>query len=61
VKRRFRVPHSDPEQEELVQALSLDSDFMLPALVSKFEETGNPRYAWYAVDMSYAGKWVMTD
>jgi hypothetical protein len=41
----------DPENEKLAKALSSDPNFWLPRAQSRLEVTGNPYYAWLAVDI----------
>jgi hypothetical protein len=51
VKRPFRATRINPEDEELAEALARDPDLLLPRAHSKLEITGNPYYAWLAVDI----------
>jgi hypothetical protein len=56
VKRRFRVPTTSPENEELAEALGRDADFMLGGAQLGMKESGSPYWAWYAVDICIKAK-----
>ena len=49
MKKRFKVPTSKPNYEELVEELERARDLLLGQVQVGFEKTGNPYYAWYAI------------
>jgi hypothetical protein len=56
VKRPFRAPRANPKQLEVAQALGRDSEVMLLVAQSELEESGNPYYAWFAVEICIKAK-----
>jgi hypothetical protein len=56
VKRPFESPPTPPEAEKLNEALERDTDFMLGGAQLGLEETGNPYWAWYGVDLCIKAK-----
>ncbi|MBR1155251.1 hypothetical protein [Bradyrhizobium sp. JYMT SZCCT0428] len=51
MKRPFKATRGTPDEEELAKAIACDPDLLLPRAQSKLEVTGNPYYAWFAIDI----------